>query len=205
MRNTDMEHNSFSSGLLIGIVCTAIIAGLAIFTLTRKKQVRVKEEKRRGEGKNSPDPQPQKTKQPLPLNAKLFAPYIKKFGSSIGALWQVTNVGNDGDIGTHIFNNLDLIINSIDSPELKKEWEAFVNDRSSWDDGLYKDKASGLLDVFISNGVEISNERHIVWDDKSHLRYRKFFKVENGDKCEVLSPYALYEGLVIDQGLVKKI
>jgi len=230
-----MEHNSFSTDLLIKIVCTAFVAGLAIYAISRKnKKSRKNRSKKdsRSSGRPAtettppkpvptvepkPEPEPQPTSVPkqnpepkeepgrvVSLSVALIAPYVRKFGSSIGVLWQVSKVGNEDETGSMAFDNLDMVIASIDSPELKKEWKTFTNDRFKWDDSLYTDKASELLSVLEGAGVEICAESRIVWNDKSAIRYRKFLKVEEGDECEVLNPCAIYDGIVIEQGLVRK-
>ena len=224
-----MEHNTFSSGIIVGIILAIAVGGLAIYLVKRgsklhpknssnydtdnhsktdNKDVISENNQEKDDKLNSIDSKNDANllnKAKCNINVASISPYIKKFASSIGALLPVIKEGNEDGIGKLTFDNLDLVIHAIDSPELKSEWNIFSKDRLNWDDTLYKDKASSLIDLFKNAGVEIVYEHTIMWNDKSYLKYRKLSKVEEGDECEVLSPYALYNGVVIEQGLVKKL
>ncbi len=224
-----MEHNTFSTGLIVGILLAIVVGGLAIYWVKRgsklhphnssnydtdnhsktnnKDNISEYNQEKAGELNSIDSKNDANLLDKAKCNIKVasISPYIKKFASSIGALLPVIKEGNEDGMGKLAFDNLDLIIHAIDSSELKKEWDVFSKDRLDWDDTLYKDKASSLIDLFKNAGVEIIYEHKILWNEKSTLRYRKFSKVEEGDECEVLSPYALYNGVVIEQGLVKKL
>lgn len=209
-----MENHTFSAGLVIGILCAALVAGIVInISKNRKaKKTLPKPEYTKGCDIKKEGPKSNSLVEDLPpkqyisaLSPSLIEPHMKKFASSIGALWQISKQGNENDMGKLTFDNLDLIIQSIPSEDLKKEWKFYTNDRNSWSDELYKDKAANLISLFKSLGVEILPEQEIEWDNDSHKRYRKYLKIEIGDKCEVLSPCAMYKGAIIEQGIVRKL
>lgn len=207
-------EQTFSTGLIIGIFCSILFIGIVIYLyknkgskkqVTKPKDIQDSENK---EGLSEIDIMAEhlpKKQNISAIDAVLIEPHMKRFASSIGALWQITQHGNENDMGKLAFDNLDLIIQAIASEDLKKEWITYTNDRSCWTDNLYMDKAASLIGVFKSVGVEILPDQQIVWDNDSHKRYRKYLKIEIGDKCEVLSPCAIYNGAIIDQGLVKKL
>lgn len=224
-----MEQNTFSTSLIVGILLALAFGELAIFlikkwsrhqhqgssnqdsdsvsTTNHKDDFSENNQSKKDEidstGQKDDSNLSAKTK--CIIKVTLVSPYIKKFATSIGALLPIIKDGNEDGMGKLAFDNLDLIISAINSPELKKEWDSFSKDRLNWDDAIYKDKAASFIDVLKNAGVEIVYEHKILWNDKSALRYRKFSKVEKGDECEVLSPFALYNGTVIEQGIVKKI
>lgn len=232
-----MEHNTFSPGVVVGILLAFAIGGLALYYIKREKLKRTKKTSKGEKSeivntdnnsdkelvsditddkitnqidelsnlKNLESENESKYQKNTSCEIKVstIKPFIKKFATSIGALWPILSDGNEDGLGKLAFDNLDLIIQSIDSSELKDEWKVFSEDRLNWDNTLYKDKASSLIDLLKNGGVEIFFENKIVWNNNSHLHYRKFSKVEIGDECQVLSPYAIYQGAIIEQGLVK--
>lgn len=209
-----MENHTFSTGLIIGILCTALVAGMVVYISKNRgaKKPLSKPEDIQDSNKKNEVSELDSTTEQLPnkqsvsvINPILIEPYMKKFASSIGALWQISKRGNEDDMGKLTFDNLDLIIQSIASKDLNKEWKSYTNDRNCWTNDLYKDKATNLISLFKIIGVEILPEQQIEWDNDSHKRYRKYLKIEVGDKCEVLSPCAIYKGAIIEQGLVTKL
>lgn len=211
-----MEHQSFSTGFIIGLLCAALIAGVAVF-LFKKKRHPKQDSRADYKGNQSSDSTQNHTSihkievkqiniSEIPIDGTLIEPYLeRKFASSIGSLWQIANFGDEYGIAKLTFDNLDISVNAIGSPELKKEWESFVKDRSDWDESLYMDKASILISLFKSIGVEIIEDSPIVWTQKSHFRYRSLANIENGTKCKVLSPCVIYGSSIIDQGLVEEL
>lgn len=209
-----MENHSFSAGLIIGILCATLVAGIVVYIYKNRgtKKTRPRPEDIQDIENNNVVPESGSTAEQRPKEQNVSAidtifieQHMKKFASSIGALWQISKQGNEDDMGKLTFDNLDLIIQSISSEYLNKEWKSYTNDRNYWTNDLYKNKAANLIGLFKSVGVEILPEHQIEWDNDSHKRYRKYLKIEVGDKCEVLSPCAMYKGAIIEQGLVKKL
>lgn len=145
------------------------------------------------------------SKIPNPISPILLTPVIKHLASSIIGLWQISNNEDDINIAEQLFDNLELIFNSFESDELKMQWNAFVKDRNKWDEGLYKEKSASMLELLKGIGIVIPRQEYVIWDEQTKKKYRRYGKIEEGNKCIVLSPYILYNGQIIEQGLVKSL
>ncbi len=139
------------------------------------------------------------------IDITLLKDHMKKISSSIGMLWQISRYGDDNNLGSILFDNLNRAVAASDSPELKKQWEAFAGNRSQWSAALYKDKSSELLDMLKQAGVAIGDISDLIWEARIAGDYRKFGAIQDGDRCKVLVPCIIYEDVVIEQGLVQKI
>lgn len=130
---------------------------------------------------------------------------IHKLGSSVGALYHISEYGDTAQTAKHIFDNLELIFNYSDREDLKSQWAIFAAGREDWLEHVYKSKSACLLSLIKKSGVEIPEQDIFEWDDASSCKYRKFGNIENGDKCTVISPYVMYNGLILCDGMAKKI
>lgn len=129
-------------------------------------------------------------------------PIIKYFNGSMGALSIIKEDPNDSG-RSEVFKTLEQIISVHGSDKLKSWLSDFTKDREQWTTAEYKAKATKLLDLLRQCGISSSNETEITWASDSSEKYRKFSKIEIGQKCVVLAPYWIYQGKVFELGLVK--
>lgn len=128
------------------------------------------------------------------LSSKLI--YFSGSMNALSNLVEIFNIKN-ADL---TFENIEQIIGLHGDEGDKK---SFVNDRSEWDERLYREKAHELLNLFRGYGIEQSKEKHVKWDAESAKRYRKTEKMEVGQECEVVAPYWIYEGDIFERGVVR--
>ena len=200
-----MENTKFVVYALAGVVCLII----AIRAFNRKK--RTSEETAAmlhptpSPAMPAPAPQPYTKKSVAPaFDPEVIKPYIRKLASSVGAIWQIAKNGDPNGMASILFDNLDLTITSINSPELNIRWKEFTNDRKDWTADLYRNKSEQMLQTILDCGVSIPPQTKFVWEERSELFYNAFGPVNIGNECIVLTPYSIYEELVLDKGLATK-
>ena len=171
------------SNTFIYVLCSVIIgvlmAGIGFWLYLRKKSVVTKVIEERFSEQ---------------LSSKLV--YFSGSMNALSGIEKNFNIRN-ADL---TFENIEQIIDLHGDEGDKK---SFVNDRSEWDERLYREKAHELLDLFRGYGIEQSKEKHVKWDDNLEKRYRKTEKMEVGQECEVVAPYWIYKGDIFERGVVR--
>lgn len=132
-----------------------------------------------------------------------FKRIIKYFAGNMNALYDIS-INPDLSLARITFENIQQIMAVKGSDMLKKWYSDFAKDRNSWDLGLYKNKASELLNILKKCGIcPHEEEKEFVWDDEFLKKYNRLIMIQPGQKCTVVAPYWIYNGEIFEKGLVK--
>lgn len=129
-------------------------------------------------------------------------PSIKYFSGSMNALMAVAK-DPDFTFADNTFTNISQIV-SIKCDEKVKEWYSVLEkDRIAWNLSQYSKKAQEVLIILKKCGVQSYKESVINWGNSYSAKYNKLKAVSDGQECEVVDPYWLYNGQVFEKGLVR--
>lgn len=135
--------------------------------------------------------------------ARKLKPYLKYFSGRMNPLRRIQNDEYDSAYASMVFDGISKTIR-LNCPELFRDWfSVFEKDRIEWDEALYKKKAKELLDILKNCGVQSSDESISQWSDDVFDRYQVVSEIKDGQACEMIDPYWIYEGEVFERGLVR--
>lgn len=127
---------------------------------------------------------------------------LKYFSGYINPLYRVLSEDNI-IYADKIFNGLSKILR-LNCPEFYKEWSRiFENDRSGWNETLYKSKTKELFKSLKFLGLKKSDETFDKWSNDKFEYYQVESDIEEGQSYEVIAPYWMYDGEVFERGLVR--
>lgn len=131
---------------------------------------------------------------------------LDSFSGNFGALLNIANDAHvDLDYADVVFTNVTQVVDVQYGAKVKEWFSAFAKDRNSWDAKNYMKKAGELVALFIECGVTHATEINVVWGDKAAKRYNRVDMIDKGEPCEVVAPYWMLDGLVVEKGLLKSL
>lgn len=160
----------------VGSVCAIMFVGIMI---KRKKNAK---------GADAPD----------------IRPMIKYFKGQCNSFRLVAVKPRSMENCEKVFRYADKVFEFHAEDDLKKWWNDFADDRNHWDLTIYRRKAEELLSLLQDYGVTPSTEKTVRWNDDTPKYYIPFEDIGNGDVCNVIQPYWMYDDDIFEQGLVSK-
>ncbi len=127
---------------------------------------------------------------------------VKKFYDSFGALLNVAS--GQTDMAENVFENLTLTIKHSDSLLIKDWWNNFIANNAEWGADIYVSKASELLEMFKSIGVNQGGIEDVVINDSIRDKYAVMDELADGEIGKVSMPYWEYNGNIVEKGILIK-
>lgn len=175
--------------IIVGVIAIVAIAG-AIFY--KKSSISKYDNSKEG---ISPQPSTEEIKKEL-------SRIIKKFYDNFGALLNIAS--GQTDMSENVFENLSLTIKHSDSIIIKNWWNNYIANQSEWGKDIYIIKASELLRIFKSIGINQGGAEDVVIDDSVREKYAVMDNLTNGETGKVSLPYWEYNGNIVEKGVLIK-
>ena len=175
--------------VIVGIVAVIAIAGALLY----KRSSGINRHTSREEESTRPSTEEIK---------KELSRIIKKFYDNFGALLNIAS--GQTDMAPNVFENLTLTIKYSDSVLIKDWWKNFIANNTEWGNEVYVSKASELLGIFKSIGVDQGGKDDVVIDDSVRDKYAIMDNLVNGEIGKVSTPYWEYNGNIVEKGVLIK-
>lgn len=129
---------------------------------------------------------------------------VKHLKGNMNPLTSVVN-DFDKDSASVLFENLYQIVDGHGDDEMRKWMNTFFANRNSWTENDCKTKAEILLKLMNKCGISPVQENVVVWSEGLKDKYNKLMPLEEGQSCNVVAPYWMYEGTIYEKGIVIKL
>lgn len=201
-----MKGISKMQNYLLYTLAGLIVSALGVYAFVRMNKNATAKSKARQGGKPVPEPTPIQAPAKPEKPSWPFENNIDLFKNEVSKLWQLsTGLSQSISEARLNFNNITSSIRFHGNDEQKKWWAEFTQDRDNWDISNYVAKSEFLLKELQSRGISFDTDQEIEWDERADFLYNSIDKVENGDKCQILTPAVLYNGRPFEMGIVKLI
>lgn len=174
------------------LAAIAVMGGAALLIYKNLKKVRKPDENKQ------PQIHQRATKNDVNLSG-----IVKHFKGNMNPLASVIN-DYDKDSASVAFENLYQIVDGHGDDDLHLWMNTFFANRSSWTEEDYKVKTDIILSLLKNCGVTSVQEDTIVWSEELNEKYNRLMAVEEGQSCNVVAPYWMYEGTIYEKGIVIK-
>lgn len=129
---------------------------------------------------------------------------VKHFKGNMNPLTSVINDFEKGNASV-TFENIYQIVDGHADDTIHQWASTFFANRDVWTEDDYKAKARIILGSLKQCGITSVQEDTVVWSDGLKDKYNKLMAVENGQSCNVVAPYWMFEGAIYEKGIVIKL
>ena len=131
-----------------------------------------------------------------------FKAKIPKLADNLGPIWLISK-GNSKN-PARVFRILDKIFKYSENAIILDWWTSFYIDHESWGESTYRNKANEFLELLSQCGLSCGDMVDIAPENFEAL-YSYTDEISAGAFVEVVMPYWIYEGRIIESGFIKTV